>query len=369
MFQNTAFFGGSFSPPTRMHITVAIEIAKTLVLYTHEKTPGELSCVKIVPVSPAYNKASVRPDCIAHHYRKDLVVAFLQAVIAEVAANPFPGADRVRFELGLWEMESPTAVSTCDSLKEFRAFTKGDIFIAQGQDNIKELFRGTWKQCDELLRDYKFIVFPRGDAMGTVRQSLSDALGENKNFNKVGLSRADIIRKVFSISSSFSDDVSSSRVRALLQTLQARLPEDRLKEVFRGFQTAQRQLRDIFRTLTPEVIHELSFKGSLLGVERTEGTNRVKEYKNYVKTLPPIPGIEVMLPRNECVVLYDTVYQNQDTIRELLDSCHPIVFDTLCYVMSAAPTSYSRVCEGAARGGARRSRKIFRKRKQTLRKT
>jgi len=367
MFQNTAFFGGSFSPPTRMHVTVAIEVAKTLVRYTHETTPGEMSCVVIVPVSPAYNKPSVQAACIAHHLRIDLLKAFLEAVRAEVKANPFPGAELVQFGLGMWEMKSPTAVSTCDSLKQFRTFTKGDIFVAQGEDNIKGLFRGTWKQCDELIRDYKFIVFPRGDEPGTLRQRLSDALGENTNFNRDGLSRADIMKKVLSISSSFSDDVSSSRVRALIQELRARIPSDRFRQVFTGFQTAQIQLRELFRLLAPEAIRELSLKGSLLGVERTTEVNRVKEYQNFVKTLPPIADIEVMLPRSELIVFYDTIYQNQDIIRELLDSTHPLVFQSLCYVMDAAPTSYSRACETATRGGRRKTARKTKRKRSTRR--
>jgi len=212
-FENIAWFGGSFSPPTNMHINVVIEIAKAL-----STKPGK-SCVCIIPVSRAYDKASVRLPCVSPDERMALCLAFLEAVEEIWASNE--GNPNIKFRLLDYEFVSPTAVTTIESLDiltKTLGCDPGKIYLAQGQDNVMNIFAGKWKRSLDLL-NYKFIMFPRGqttsqlDFRSQMDEALKIPLGKPLDETR----RKEIIDNVVIIGADFNDNTSSSIVRHNIQ--------------------------------------------------------------------------------------------------------------------------------------------------------
>lgn len=182
-YQHVAWFGGSFSPPTRMHTQVVETICATLAAIT---TEGRKSCVCIVPVSGAYQKGSVRDTCIPQAQRLILANAFKDSV------TPNPIVDVFLLE---YEFNSPTAVATVDSMQTLKTkYPNAETyFLAQGQDNILAILQHKWKRSGELL-NYKFLMFPRGEQQPKITAAI-------------------ISGQILNIGGDFNDDTSSSEVR------------------------------------------------------------------------------------------------------------------------------------------------------------
>lgn len=217
VYENVAWFGGSFSPPTKMHVKVAIEIGKTLGSMTSK---GRKSCVCIVPVSGVYKKGSVRDKCIKQGQRWLLAEAFLDAINQDYRDG------NVDFKLLDYEFKSPVAVATKDSISILKGLPfcneETNVFIAQGQDNIMAIFARKWTNSDGLLEN-KFLMFPRGQisVKDVVIELIRLLITENpyQKTPPVSISVAlDIVSKMQFIGEGFSDDTSSSKVRGLIQS-------------------------------------------------------------------------------------------------------------------------------------------------------
>jgi len=157
VYENVAWFGGSFSPPTNMHITVAIEIGKKLLSLT---SANNRCCVSIVPVSAAYNKGSVNEECIPSSDRLKLAKAMLKAINQEFE-DP-----RVDFVLETHEFDSPAPVATINSLEMLKEKygNEATYYVAQGQDNIEAIIARKWNRSNNIINGYKFFMFPRGNS-------------------------------------------------------------------------------------------------------------------------------------------------------------------------------------------------------------
>jgi len=222
-YENIAWFGGSYSPPTKMHVRVAIEIGKTLLKNT---SPGKQCCVAIVPVSGKYKKGSVRDECISQADRWALANAFVEAIQADIVHELESRASDLHFKLLDYEFTAGRAVPTIESLEILKSqpfcTSETNIYIAQGQDNILAIMARKWTKSDELLSKYSFFMFPRGDSSVknvTIQmiQTLITKTPEQK-YMAVSIDEAfHIVKKVEFVGEGFSDDTSSSKVRKLIQ--------------------------------------------------------------------------------------------------------------------------------------------------------
>lgn len=221
-YENIAWFGGSYSPPTKMHVRVAIEIGKTLLKNT---SPGKQCCVAIVPVSGKYKKGSVRDECIGQTDRWVLATAFLEAVQMDYVAELAELKDRagdLHFRLLDFEFTAERAVPTIESLEILKSqqfcSPETNVYIAQGQDNIMAILGRKWTKSDELLMKYSFFMFPRGDSsVKTITlemiQKLITKTPEQK-YMAVSIDEAfHIVKKIEFVGEGFNDDTSSSKVR------------------------------------------------------------------------------------------------------------------------------------------------------------
>ena len=210
-YNNIAWMGGSYSPPTRMHVTVALEMGKAL-----SKLGGK-SAVCIVPVSGKYKKGSVRDECITQENRWALAEAFLSAIKSESDGS-------VDYLLMDYEFKAAAAVPTINSLEILKSqefcSPETNIYIAQGRDNIEGIFSRSWVRSDELIRTYKFFMFPRGDKPYTTEQMMTTLTTDNEKqkFPPISAEEAyGIANGVILVGENFNDDTSSSKVRALIR--------------------------------------------------------------------------------------------------------------------------------------------------------
>jgi nicotinic acid mononucleotide adenylyltransferase len=201
-----------------MHVKVALEIGKALYDFTPK---GKKCCVCIVPVSGAYKKGSVQESCISQANRWKLAEAFLEAVVAE-------NKNDVEYRLLDYEFLSIKPISTFDSLAILKSqdfcHDGTQIFVAQGQDNIFAILGRTWNRSRDLLENYHFFMFPRGEKntdSSTLRKQMMDILtNANEKQRNVPFSEdkaRHVIEKIHLVGSGFSDDTSSSKVRKMIQ--------------------------------------------------------------------------------------------------------------------------------------------------------
>jgi len=251
MYEKVAWFGGSFSPPTKMHTVVAKEVGNALGEMTDN------SCVYIVPVSSGYNKPSVKEKCIPTNQRKELVKSFIEGL----------NDKGIHYELFSHEIDSPNSITTADSLKALEVKTglsKENIYIVQGQDNVEHIFSRKWNNPDELL-EYKIMIFPRGNE---TREQIKVNLAKNLvDSNKEGgvkhttESAKILVDQLIFIGEGFQDDTSSSLVRKLIKEGE---PYDHL--------------------LDPAVYAKLQeFKGVYMNCEAVGGRTKVKSKRQKPK--------------------------------------------------------------------------------------
>jgi nicotinic acid mononucleotide adenylyltransferase len=213
-YENVAWMGGSYAPPTRMHVQVAMQMGAALLEKT---TPGKRCAVCIVPVNKNYNKRSVKEACISDAVRRALIMAFVDAVKLEFASHP--RAKDCDFLYMEYELNASAPVPTIDSLGMLKSALPGatNYYIAQGQDNILAIMRRTWVRSDELLRDYSFFMYPRGDVRGLPEQmmdAMMDPTSSTKGIAPLSEAAAEaVLGKVLYVGAGFNDDTSSSQVR------------------------------------------------------------------------------------------------------------------------------------------------------------
>lgn len=223
-YQNIAWFGGSFSPPTKMHVNVIIEIAKALISRTDE---GRISSVCIVPVSNKYDKGSVQMPCITPAERKVLCDAFLAGVKQVWSDDQSIGdKSKIDFHLLTYEMDNDTPTPTIASLEILKSFPESSgstIYLSQGQDNMLSIFRRKWVRSNELLAN-NFIMFPRGndpnlygEMMGALTAPQSDS--KEGKFPPLNQEEAEnlLSNRLIIVGQGFEDTTSSSLVRKVLR--------------------------------------------------------------------------------------------------------------------------------------------------------
>lgn len=216
-YQNVAWMGGSYAPPSRMHVQVAMQMGEALLARTDM---GKRCAVCIVPVNKNYNKRSVKESCISDAVRRALIQAFVDAVRAEFADRP--RAKDCDFLYMDYELNAAAPVATIDSMAMLKSAVKADnYFIAQGQDNVLGIMRRTWVRSDELMRDYGFFMYPRGATGGLEEQmksAMMDPTSSTKGIAPLSEDEAsDVLKKVVYVGVGFNDDTSSSGVRAALR--------------------------------------------------------------------------------------------------------------------------------------------------------
>lgn len=126
------FFGGSFNPPTIAHLKI---------VETSIKEFG-LDKLVIVPMGDKYEKS----ELISFDFR------FL------MLEKAFKGNDKV--EISKMQENQVKRTDAIDSFKKIEKIYKNtENFFIMGLDNYSNIYK--WKNSDELLKNYKYIVFKR----------------------------------------------------------------------------------------------------------------------------------------------------------------------------------------------------------------
>lgn len=168
--QKIGFFGGSFNPPTYAHLEVAKTALKQL----------NLDKVFFVPVGNLYNK----PDLIDERHRYTML---------KLACK-----DENKIDVEDIELNQNKNLSTIDAFKLISDKYKNvESYFIMGADNFKKL--PNWKDSNELIENYKYIVFERKDNTHKdleLEQYImnNEVLNKNKNnFNILTLKKFDEI--------------------------------------------------------------------------------------------------------------------------------------------------------------------------------
>jgi len=217
---HVAWLGGTYSPPTKAHFNVAMEIGKFLA----KKYPSEKCVISITPVSHAYKKPSIAEDCVPQKARVALVKAMVDALNAE---NTYAN---LKFVLEYHELNSTVAVPTIDSLNFLKKkYPNSTVYISQGQDNVENIYSRKWVKSNILIENYGMIMYPRGnDNNSTLKNMdglLAKALMAPKEQSKDGAfdpytddEIITILERVHIINTDFNDESSSSLLRLSIRT-------------------------------------------------------------------------------------------------------------------------------------------------------
>ena len=126
------FFGGCFNPPTNAHINlVKLAIKKC-----------KLDKVIFVPVGDSY-------------YKKDLAKAKDRYNMLEILCK-----NEENIEVSDIELKEKRKLFAIDAFRLIREkYFEDDIYFIMGADNFINILK--WKNYDELITQYKYIVFDR----------------------------------------------------------------------------------------------------------------------------------------------------------------------------------------------------------------
>ena len=126
------FFGGSFNPPSHVHIN----LARIIIREYH------LDKLFFVPVGDYYQK-------------KDLIKANHRCNMLKLAIE-----DEKNIEIDTLAAESKTKLYASDTFRIIKEKYKGnEIFFIMGSDNYRKM--PSWKDYNELINNYKIIVIER----------------------------------------------------------------------------------------------------------------------------------------------------------------------------------------------------------------
>lgn len=141
------FYGGCFNPPTKAHIILAKKAIEEC----------ELEKVIFVPVGDLYQKEKLEKG--TH-----------RCAMLKIACK-----DENRLEVSDIEVKDNKLYKAIDIFTLLKKLYKEDeIFFLMGADNLERL--PLWTDCDILIRDFKYIVFDRGE------DSVERILGNNNFF-------------------------------------------------------------------------------------------------------------------------------------------------------------------------------------------
>jgi len=131
--QKIGFFGGSFNPPINTHI----KLAENLIKYKM------VDKVIFVPVGDYYQK-------------KDLISAEHRYNMLQLVCKNFQNIDVD--DIASSSQDKLFAIDTFKLLYE-KYNKKADLYFIMGSDNFNKM--PTWKNYQELMEKYKFIVIER----------------------------------------------------------------------------------------------------------------------------------------------------------------------------------------------------------------
>lgn len=215
------WFGGTFSPPTKEHISIIQAIAKKAC----ELHPTGKITIGIVPVNAAYPSTKVQPECILPKERLELCKGLLEAAKSELSHTP-----RVQIKLIERDIRAPSFYSVYKSLKELGGPAAAKtVYIAVRERNMKEILQRLWEHSDELLAEYSFMPF--GDSSSAaatedkerMRAYLTSDYSNRKyrpSQKTIARNSADaILAKIHPLPGNFTDSVCSQKVRESLIAL------------------------------------------------------------------------------------------------------------------------------------------------------
>lgn len=128
--------GGAFNPPTIAHFALAEQILNEI---------ENVEKLIFMPVNSNYKK-SEKP--IENEYRYNM----LQMICKD---NP-------KFEVSRLELDYNRVLTTIETLRILKQqYTEHEIIFAAGIDNLKEL--ETWNNSQDILDEFKLLVFERGE--------------------------------------------------------------------------------------------------------------------------------------------------------------------------------------------------------------
>lgn len=226
-YENIAWYGGSFSPPTKIHVRIAIEIGKTLLNITK---PGSKCCVCIVPVAGKHTKDSVQDDCIPNPQRWKLAESMLEAIRSDSAAENHLRQDELHFRLLDYEFAADGYTSAGEQSAMPFIYPETKIYIAQSQAKIMKIMERTQNGSDELLSK-NFIMFPQqGQNIKTIIIDMISALIRDHQEQKsapLNIEQAlATVRNIEFLGEEIEDETYSSEVRKIIQSSKCVRQED-----------------------------------------------------------------------------------------------------------------------------------------------
>jgi len=175
--------GGSFSPITIGHKTVAVDAIKYLL----KQNPDSIIHYHFVPTTTFYSKLSVQEECIRWEDRVELIRSVIGEIQHDFEDNKASllrqgiNVDNLRITCDTFEQDislpTKSFLSTYIYLEEFckhNSIRSDQVVLLYGQDNIEDICLGPyttvpqkpnnkWANGLHLLAKYKFLFYPRQD--------------------------------------------------------------------------------------------------------------------------------------------------------------------------------------------------------------
>ena len=132
--QRLGFFGGCFNPPTIAHYELALKALKR----------AKLDKIYFVPMGDYYPKEGLVSAEDRFQMLKEMT------------------KKNVKLDVSRIQMDQKRELQAIDTFKIInKDFSDSQNFFIMGSDNFKKI--GTWKNGNELLKSYEYIVLSRGN--------------------------------------------------------------------------------------------------------------------------------------------------------------------------------------------------------------
>lgn len=137
-------FGGSFNPPHKRHIEIALELIEKKYID------------KVIYVPTGKN----------YEYKNNLIPDKNRYEMLQLICNKYPKLEVSNYEL------KEKVVYTYQTLAHFKElYPKDEIYFICGTDNLSYIEK--WKQAEEILNNYKILVIKRkGDNIDDIMKKL-----------------------------------------------------------------------------------------------------------------------------------------------------------------------------------------------------
>ena len=169
-----AFFGGSFNPPSMAHKTCATRIVDEM----------KLDKLFFVPVGDSYQKTGLINEKHRYNMLKLICEGNKKLDVYDIELNK-----NINFK----------AIDVFKIIKN--NFKDDEIYYVMGADNFINIL--SWKNSDELIKDYKYILLNRDDINLENEIMMNDKLYKNRDnfyisneFKKMSISSSDIRKEV-----------------------------------------------------------------------------------------------------------------------------------------------------------------------------